>query len=155
MKKILLTTVLCVLLDQFIKNILINILAVGEGITIINNFFQITLLHNTGAAFSILSNSTILLILLSVVALILIYFFLIKGKTLKLLEQITYGILAGGIIGNLIDRLIYGYVIDYLDFKIFGYNFPVFNFADMCIVISVFIMIVLMLKGDKNETSSK
>ncbi len=155
MKKILLTTVLCVLLDQFIKNILINILAVGEGITIINNFFQITLLHNTGAAFSILSNSTILLILLSVVALILIYFFLIKGKTLKLLEQITYGILAGGIIGNLIDRLIYGYVIDYLDFNIFGYNFPVFNFADMCIVISVFIMIVLMLKGDKNETSSK
>lgn len=64
--------------------------------------------------------------------------------------QIIYGILLGGIIGNLIDRIIYGYVIDYLNFNIFGYNFPVFNFADICIVISIFIIIIEILKGDKN-----
>ena len=113
------------------------------------------MLHNTGAAFSILTSNTILLILVSIVALNLIYFFLIRNRDLTKLENVIYGVLIGGILGNLIDRIIHGYVIDYLDFTIFGYAFPVFNFADICIVISIFLIIILTCKGEKNEVSSK
>lgn len=61
----------------------------------------------------------------------------------------------GGILGNLFDRIIYGYVIDYLDFYIFGYNFPIFNIADICIVISVILIIIDTLWGGKGEVRGK
>ena len=127
----------------------------GQSITVIPNFFSITLIGNTGAAFSILSSNTLLLIVISVVVLNLIYFFLIKGKKLNDFEQISYGLLIGGIIGNLIDRALHMQVIDYLDFTFFGYNFPVFNLADIAIVISMVFIGIQVIKGDKNEVSSK
>lgn len=155
MKKIFIIAFICTFIDQIIKILLSGILGVGEGINVISGFFAVTMLHNTGAAFSILSSNTILLILVSLVALNLIYFFLIKDRNLTKLENIIYGVLIGGILGNLIDRVIHGYVIDYLDFTIFGYAFPVFNFADICIVISIFLIIILTCKGEKDEVSSK
>ena len=127
----------------------------GQSITVIPNFFSITLIGNTGAAFSILSSNTLLLIVISVVVLNLIYFFLIKGKKLNDFEQISYGLLIGGIIGNLIDRALHMQVIDYLDFTFFGYNFPVFNLADIAIVISMVFIGIQVIKGDKNEVSCK
>ena len=69
-------------------------------------------------------------------------------------EFINYSILLGGIIGNLLDRIKYGKVIDYLDFKIFNYDFPVFNFADMCIVISIILLVIYSFKdGIKNANN--
>ena len=127
----------------------------GESKKVIADFFNITLIGNTGAAFSILSSNTLLLIVISVIALNFIYFFLIKGKKLNNLEQITYGLLIGGIIGNLVDRVAHGQVIDYLDFSIFGYNFPIFNLADIAIVVAMILLVVQIIKGDKNEISSK
>ena len=70
-------------------------------------------------------------------------------------EQISYGLLVGGIIGNLMDRVVHGQVIDYLDFNLFGFNFPVFNLADVAIVISMILIAFLIIKGDKNGISSK
>ncbi len=150
MKKIILPIIICVVIDRIIKILCLNNLNIGESIPVIQNFFAITLVTNTGAAFSILSSSTLFLIILSIIIIGIIYFFFIKSQNLSNFMQIIYGILLGGIIGNLIDRIIYGYVIDYLNFNIFGYNFPVFNFADICIVISIFIIIIEILKGDKN-----
>ena len=147
MKKILVISFICTLVDQVIKNVLISVLSVGSSISVIDGFFSITILQNTGADFSILSSNTLLLILISVLALNLIYFFLIRGKQLNNFEEIIYGILIGGIIGNLIDRVVHGSVIDYLDFNLFGYNFPVFNFADICIVISIILIIISICKG--------
>ena len=69
---------------------------------------------------------------------------------LKNIDKIIYGILLGGIIGNLIDRVLYGYVIDYLSFNIFGYSFPIFNFADICIVLSMIGLIIWSCIGGKN-----
>ena len=63
--------------------------------------------------------------------------------------------LIGGIIGNLIDRIIYGYVIDYLDFNIFGYNYPVFNLADSMIVISIILLILFINKGDTYDSRKR
>ena len=155
MKKILVIAFICTLVDQVIKNVLISVLSVGSSISVIDGFFSITILQNTGAAFSILSSNTLLLILISVLALNLIYFFLIRGKQLNNFEEIIYGILIGGIIGNLIDRVVHGSVIDYLDFNLFGYNFPVFNFADICIVISIILIIISICKGEKYGVSNK
>ena len=151
MKKIISIAFIAFLIDRIIKCILINV----GSFTIIKNFFAITILKNTGAAFSILRNNTVFLIMIGLIALFLIYWFLIKNKTLKTIEIWVYGLLIGGIIGNLMDRIIYGYVIDYLDFNIFGFNAPVFNFADICIVTGVFIMLISVLKGDKDETRNK
>lgn len=155
MKRIFKIVLIIVLFDQLIKNGLLFFMNYGDSYTIINNFFSITLVGNTGAAFSILSSNTILLIIISVIVLNVIYFFFIKGKDLLKLETISYGILLGGIIGNLIDRVIHLQVIDYLDFCFFGYNFPVFNLADIAIVVSMFLIGYQVIKGDKNEVSSK
>lgn len=155
MKKLFGISFITVLLDQLIKNGLLFFMNYGQSITIIKNFFNITLIGNTGAAFSILSSNTILLIIISVVVLNILYFFFIKGKTLTDFEQVSYGLLVGGIMGNLIDRVLRMQVVDYLDFNIFGYNFPVFNLADIVIVISMILIVIQIIKGDKNEVSSK
>lgn len=149
MKKSILVLIVCFFIDQFIKNIIINVLSVGESVSIIKNFLSITYVRNSGAAFSILESNTILLILISIFALIFIFNYLSKDK-LNSFESILYGILSGGICGNLFDRIVYRSVIDYLDFNIFGYRFPIFNFADTLIVISMFLIIITM-KDDKNE----
>ena len=153
MKKVFLIAIICTLVDQVIKLIITNSLDFGDSIQIIPSLFSLTLLQNTGAAFSIFSSGTIVLI--SLVALNLIYWFLIKDKDLNKLETIVYGVLIGGILGNLIDRVFYGYVIDYLDFNILGFNFPVFNFADICIVVTIILIIIFTLKGEKDARKSK
>ena len=63
-----------------------------------------------------------------------------------------YNILLGGIIGNFIDRIFLGYVRDFLDFRIFNYNFPIFNISDICICIGIFLMIIEVVKEDKNAS---
>ena len=146
MKKIIIISFFCMLLDQISKVIITNFLDVNSSIDIINNFFNLTLVHNDGAAWSILSGNRLLLIFISLIALVLIYYIFIKNKNLRKIDIITYGMLIGGIIGNLVDRVFYGYVIDFLDFKIFNYNYPVFNIADCFIVISAILLIVDVVK---------
>lgn len=146
MKKIIPISIICLLLDRITKLFITNNLVLNDSYTIINNFFNITLVHNDGAAWSILSGNRILLIFISLIALFIIYFLFIKNKELKKIETLIYGMLIGGITGNLFDRVLYGYVIDFLDFKIFNYNYPVFNIADCCIVIAAILLIIDVVK---------
>ena len=149
-KKIIITIFLSVLLDQVIKILVSYNMNSGESINIINNFFSITCAHNIGAAWSILSGGRIILILLGILAINVIYFLFINKKELSNRDQILYSLLIGGILGNLIDRIVFGYVIDYLDFNIFGYNYPIFNLADILIVISMILMLIKTLKEEHN-----
>lgn len=151
MKKILPISLLFVVIDQIVKILVISKLALQQSITIINNFFNITYVRNTGAAWSILSGNVLLLIMISVLALVAIYYYLIKDKELNKIDIVSYSMLIGGIIGNLIDRIVHGYVIDYLDFKIFNYNFPIFNVADTLIVISIIIIGISLIVGEYRE----
>ena len=146
MKKFYLVSLITFMIDRIIK-ILVVLLNI-DNVTIINNFFNINLAYNYGAAWSILTGKKLFLILISIIIVIGIYFILIRGKKLKTYESITYGLLIGGILGNLFDRIIYGYVIDFLDFYIFGYDFPIFNLADSFIVISIFMLIVDLIRGE-------
>ena len=144
-------TSIVLMLDQFIKIIVNKSMVIGSQIKIIPNFFSIMYLRNTGAAFSILEDSTLLLIIISVIVLVVLDRTIKKENEFNKLEEVSLGLIMGGIFGNLIDRIIYHGVIDYLSFKIFNYNFPVFNLADMAITIGVGLLIINMILENKKE----
>ena len=153
MTSILILTLIFTSLDQALKIIIDNHLMLGESVRIIPNFFNITIAHNTGAAWSILNNKSIFLILIGIIALIIVYFCFIKNKNLKKLDIILISMLISGILGNLIDRIRLGYVIDYLDFNLFGYDYPIFNLADILIVLSIIILVIKSIKEEKHVQS--
>ena len=155
MKRIMLFSMIIFIIDQIVKLLVGFGLELNTSFTIFNNFFYISNVHNYGAAFSILYGNRIFLVIVSVITLVLVYYFLLKNKKFDWFNIIFYSLLIGGILGNLFDRIIYGYVIDYLDFYIFGYNFPIFNVADICIVISVIMIIIDTLWRGNGEIGSK
>ena len=142
-----------IILDQLVKVIVRASIILDKEIFIIPKFFYLTNVNNTGGAFSILSNNSILLAIIGVIAILVIYSF-IKGKSLSLIEQVSYSFLIGGIIGNIIDRIIFGYVTDYIGLIFGTYYYPVFNLADIGIVVSVIILIFLEFRGEKNGNRS-
>jgi len=135
---------LLVLIDQIIKCVVSNSIDLNTSIKIIPNFFYITNVHNYGAAFGILDGGKFFLISIGIIAILTMYYF---SKSCKNKYEIFSSVLLlSGIIGNLLDRILLGYVVDYLDFYIFSYNYPVFNFADICIVVGALLIIFLELK---------
>lgn len=158
-KKMAIVVVLCFLLDQVSKSILVHSLFVNQSIAIIPSFFSISYVQNEGAAWSLFSGNQLFLILVSCAAIIILYLFFLKEKKLSKLEVAGFGLLFGGIFGNLIDRIFRGFVVDFFEFTIFGYHFPVFNIADICIVIGVMLIIITLWKGDemseKNRSSKR
>ena len=143
-----------IVLDQISKLYIASNLILYKKNPIINNFFNITYVQNKGAAWGILDGNTVFLVLITLIALFIIIRFIFKEENLTKLDILSYGLLLGGITGNFIDRILRGFVIDFLDFYIFGYDFPVFNIADIMIVVSVIIMVISYLRGDINENKS-
>lgn len=139
------------LLDQIIKLIVVNNMDLLQEIKIIPNFFSLYYLKNTGAAFSILGNKTLILILISILCLIVLKNYIKKLQRVNKLTIISLGIMIGGIIGNLFDRVIYQAVIDYLSFNFFGYGFPVFNLADIGITIGACLLIIDLIIEEKEK----
>ena len=151
-KKISVLTVILVIVDQVVKFLVSSYL---NYIDVIPNFLYLSLEKNYGVAFSMLWNNRLLILIISLLLILfLIYLlnkdYLSKGKNNKLLN-VTYGLLFGGILGNLIDRIVRGYVIDYIGVYIFNYKFPVFNLADSFITIGVILMIVSTFKEEKKQ----
>lgn len=141
-------TCIILIIDQILKNIVKTKMSLNQEIVLIKNFLSINYLKNTGAAFSILTNQTLILIIISFIIIFVLDRFLTKEKNLNNLSVISIGLILGGIFGNLLDRILYKGVIDYLSFRIFSYNFPVFNFADMAITIGTFLLLFNMVKED-------
>lgn len=151
-KKLIFLTLIFIFIDQLSKGLVNLYMYLNQSINIIPNFFNLTYVRNIGAAFSILPGSRWLFVILSIIALNIIYIFFINNKKLNTKEIIIFSLLQGGIIGNLIDRILYGYVIDFLDFNIFGLDFAIFNLADIFIVISIILLIIV---GDKDGIFSR
>ena len=97
------------------------------------------------------SGNRLMLIGTSIAVLIFMIYSIHTMKNLSKIEEILFGILIGGIIGNLFDRIVYSSVIDFIDVIIFGYDFPIFNIADSLIVISTLSLIIMSFRSDKNE----
>ena len=145
-----LSITILVILDQYVKNLVVMNIELGKQIPLIDNFFSLTYVRNYGAGFSILQNETVFLTALSIIAIIVLSYMLVKARKNDTLSIIAYILIISGAIGNLIDRVRYGYVVDFLDFIIFGYDYPVFNIADSFITIGCFILIIMVILETKN-----
>ena len=153
-KRIIFVVIISVILDRISKLLVINNLYFNIKKTVIKDVFYLTYVENDGAAWSILKGNTLLLIAISFIVLIVLFTAIIKEKNVKKIDTISYGLIIGGIIGNLSDRLYLGSVIDFIGINIFGYPFPIFNIADTSIVIGIIIAIITVFRGEKNENNS-
>ena len=141
--------IIIICIDQLTKNL---VQVFDADVNIINNFLRIKYVQNTGAAFSMFKGHTTILILVSIVLLVLVYNLMFSYKETKL-NNLSFGLIIGGIIGNLIDRIFFQCVRDFIDINIF--NFPIFNIADMAIVFGVIILLISSFMEGKNEHSSR
>jgi len=136
--------ILCV--DQLTKFIIHKNLLLNQSFPIIKGVFHLTLIHNRGAAFGILRNQIPLFIFTSVLAISLIYFYLKKDKQKKLsIITLSLSLILGGALGNLVDRIFLGYVVDFLDFRVW----PVFNLADSAITMGAILFGYSILNSKK------
>lgn len=132
---------LCIIIiDQLSKYFIKESLSLYESIPIIKNFLHITYVQNTGAAFSILQGKTLFFSIISILIIILIVYGVFKAPVTKKSHRYVLSAIVGGAIGNLIDRIRFGYVIDFIDFRVW----PVFNIADCAIVIGVILLIYII-----------
>ena len=146
-RKIMIVFLFTLFLDQITKSMIASWINVGKSIKIIKDFFYITYINNYGAAWSLFTDKNTFLIIISIIFVVIIYRFMyIFDKNRR--NNIAFGLILGGIIGNLIDRWLFGYVRDFIDFKIFGYDYPVFNVADMAVVFGVILLIIAIIKGE-------
>ncbi len=154
-KKTYVIAIFILLFDQISKSLIEIYFKLNESFVIVKDFFNITVAHNTGGAWSILNNHSYLFIIFSVIALIVLIRFMFQFKN-NLRNNIAFACTVAGIMSNLADRLFLGYVRDFLDFTILGYDYPIFNIADIAIVVGVLLLIVAILKGeDKKYGNSK
>ena len=129
------------IIDQYSKFIVHGTLYVGDTIPIIDNFFNLTYVQNRGVAFGLFQGKIDIVSILALVAIGLILFYFCKNfKKISFLERIAYTMIFAGAIGNMIDRLFRGFVIDMLDFR--GIWSFIFNFADVWINIGVILIII-------------
>lgn len=124
-----------IFLDQLSKSLVSRLLQPNKPVIIIKNFFYLSLVHNRGAAFGILKNQLFVFVVISLFAIGLILYHL-KDKNRSFLSGISLSLILGGAAGNLIDRLRFGFVVDFLDFRVW----PVFNLADSAITIGVILL---------------
>ena len=150
MTTIIILSIIFLVIDQISKILIIKLLEPNEVITIIKNFFYIIYTNNTGAAFSILLGKRIFLIVVAIL-IIGILFYIKKNKVDGKLNIIAFSLIIGGSLGNLIDRIVRGYVVDFISIKLGSYNFPIFNIADTLIVVGVFLLLIGNTGGNKND----
>ena len=132
-----------IILDQLSKVLALKYLMPVNSLSIIKNIFHLTYVENRGAAFGILQNQKLFFIIFALLVLGFIWFYAYNNKLSK---TMIYGLslTAGGIIGNLIDRIRLGFVVDYFHIM----NFPVFNIADSAVVIGIILISIFIFKYD-------
>ena len=143
LKRLWLTTIVIIILDQLTKIILTNKSYSILGLGIINYT------ENTGAAFSILEGYQWLFITTAILALIVLFYYSRSIKENERTLQVLIGLMAGGMIGNLTDRIFLGYVRDFVDLKIWA----VFNIADSAVFVAVIILSIYFIKEAFNKTT--
>ena len=142
-------TFLVLFLDIMSKVIVRHYLYLNDSIEVIRDFLRITYVRNTGAAWSIFDNNTLLVSIISGCIILGIIMYVNKNKPVNKLERTSYAFILGGAMGNFLNRVVDGYVIDFIDVQIFSYNYPIFNLADVFIVLGVFFLVIYTLKGEK------
>ena len=140
---------LIVLADFTTKAIVLSHLSLGQSIEV-SSFFNLVYVLNKGVSFSMLSNTgpVLLTVLATLISLSVVYF-MFKEK--DSFSRTALALILGGAVGNIIDRVRYGAVVDFLDFHAFGYHWPAFNIADSAICIGVTLLLYQMIFIKKEE----
>lgn len=136
------TVIISIIIDQFTK---IKAIGLRENpIIIIKDKLELVYVENRGAAFGIFQGKKIILVFLTLIIILAISVFLFKNyNSFSLVSIMSLSLIIGGAVGNLIDRIFRGYVIDFISYTFFnGYEFPVFNVADICVVSGCILMII-------------
>ncbi len=141
---------LILIADQVTKFVIRTQMAVGESFNVIPHFLSITSHRNNGAAWGILSGKITFFYIITVIILIALVVFFIKEAKNQMMMQIAISLLFAGALGNFIDRVRTGEVVDFVDTVIFGYDFPIFNIADASLTIGVILLVIILLK-DQNQ----
>jgi len=133
--------------DQLVKHLVVKFLSTGTDISIIDKFLSFCYVENRGAAFGVLQDSRWLFVAITVIAVGFLVWYVLTRKPKNKLLCTAIALIGGGAIGNFIDRLFFGRVIDFirLDFI----NFPVFNLADTCLTIGVILLAIYIFISDK------
>lgn len=147
-----LTAILGIIFDQITKYLVVqNFTNIRDTLPLWDGVFHFTYVINTGAAFSVFRGQVEILRWVSLIVSLLLIIFILYSPRLVLLEQLGYGFILAGAIGNGIDRFLFGYVVDFLDFRLI--NFPVFNLADVFINIGV--VLLLLFSGFSTPSRPK
>jgi signal peptidase II len=149
-----------VLTDQLTKAIVMRSMSLGQSIPLVAGYFDLTFVLNPGAAFSLLATlperiRTPFFICISVAATVLITVYRARYLRQQRLASLSLGLILGGAIGNLIDRVRYGVVVDFLDVHVYQYHWPVFNVADSAISVGVTLLVFEMLLEWQREKGSR
>ncbi|MCX5666245.1 MAG: signal peptidase II [Candidatus Omnitrophica bacterium] len=147
--KLLSVSSLVVIIDRLTKYILFRNLSEGESVRLIPGLFHITLVLNTGVAFGLFKGKSLFFTVTSALVMVLIGIYIWRVGCKDLLTLTALGLILGGAAGNLIDRVLFGYVIDFLDFRIW----PVFNIADASITIGAFILAIRLIFDKRCSTT--
>mgnify|MGYP004509719547 FL=1 len=135
-------------LDQYTKSIILNYFELYQSKTIIDGFFSLTYVQNFGAGFSIMQNARTTFLIITPICLVGFTYLFIKSN--DKLSKTALLLMISGTIGNFIDRIVRVYVVDFLDFIIFGWDFPIFNVADIFLTIGVCLYIIALIKEEKD-----
>lgn len=136
-----------IFIDQFAKLSIDNSFFLGESLPLIKNFLYVTKVYNTGASWSMFAGMINMLIIISLAAFVCFIYYQDLFK-INFRNILAFGFIYGGLFGNLIDRIDRGAVVDFIQVKLPNYNFPIFNFADIALVIGFILLIVSLWKGD-------
>lgn len=139
------------LLDFVVKQIVDKTMAYNVLKKIIPEVFYLNKVYNTGAAWSIFSNHTFILIIISLIAFVILLFY--QKEFSDKISPYAFGLIYGGLFGNLLDRIRFGYVIDYFKVNIGSYEFPIFNIADISLVLGVILIIIVYPRKEHHEHS--
>lgn len=142
-----------VFIDQFTKYLAIANIKGKEEIVIIEKWLHLTYVENSGAAFGIFQNATILFTVLTIIIVFGIMWYMLKeSNNVGIFFKLPLVMIMAGAIGNLIDRIRLGYVVDFIHSPLGGiYNFPVFNFADIYVTCSAIFLIIYLLFNEKRN----
>lgn len=152
-----LTALISLLLDQASKFYIDSSMSLYQSFPVIENFFHITYLRNPGAAFGILSNHAVRLpffIGIALIAVVGILWYLRRVPTEDRWQHLALGLIFSGAIGNLIDRLRLGEVIDFIDVHWYQHHWPAFNVADSAICVGVALMMLCSVRDERRKKSA-
>ncbi|WP_339227623.1 signal peptidase II [Oceanobacillus sp. FSL K6-2867] len=142
-------------IDQITKWIIVSTMEIGDRITIIENFFYITSHRNSGAAWGILQGQMLFFYIITAIVVLGIIYYMQKFAKNDMFLAVGLSFILGGAIGNFIDRLFHQEVVDFADFYIFNYNFPIFNVADSALTIGVIFVIIATIMDERKKGKTK